>query len=116
VAAHARLRARDEPQRRASAQGSRAVLGVLLMPGTNAGTGVPLTLKCRGRVHRTATYRGRVCLSTDLEATGRAKARRDDRGGARISDRLVEYRCRRCGHVGWSKHMDAERLLAAKAP
>lgn len=78
------------------------------MPGTNAGTGQPLTLRC-GKCKKYSDWRNH--RPVHLEATGRWKPRNDGRGGARISDRFFEYRCLDCKHVGWSKHKDAERLF-----
>jgi len=84
------------------------------MPGTNGGTGQPYYFVCaKCRTWRRAfmgTTRG-----MNLEATGRWRPRRDGRGGSRIGSKFVEYRCKDCGHVGWSKHKEAERMLA-KAP
>jgi anti-sigma factor RsiW len=84
------------------------------VPGTNAGTGCPITLRCakckrRGWEHR----RG-----YDLEVTGRSRARRRaafERRGIRMIRRwVIEYRCRECGHVGWSRHIDAAAMLEWK--
>lgn len=49
---------------------------------------------------------------TWLELTGRKRRYHRKRGsmaGARSSEFTREYRCS-CGHVGWSNHMDLERL------
>lgn len=80
------------------------------MPGTNAGTGWPLTLRCaKCKLHRhlddLPSDKG-----THLEATGRTRPRAQG-GGARAGSCFVQYRCQDCGHTGWSKHSDAERLL-----
>lgn len=81
--------------------------------GSNNGTGQPMYLRCA----KCKTRRGRFYGQPErLEATGRTRPRRDGRGGARITHRFIEYRCLVCGHVGWSKHMDAERLLARLTP
>ena len=80
------------------------------MPGTNAGTGYPLTLRCaKCKVLRDATGRS----ADNLEATGRTRDLRpsERHHGYRQTGRKIEYRCRDCGHVGWSQHSDAERLL-----
>lgn len=74
------------------------------MPGTNAGTGQPLTLRC-GKCRR---WRGGHREGTNLEATG--KLRPAEHRGVRQTNRLIQYRCKDCGHVGWSQHIDAERL------
>jgi hypothetical protein len=73
------------------------------MPGTNAGTGQPLTFKCAKC--RITDWRTDV----DLEATGRTRPMAHR--GIRQTTRKIEYKCRICGHVGWTQHIDAERLL-----
>lgn len=95
------------------------------MPGTNAGTGHPLTLrcaKCRQSLWR-LPERG-----LNLEATGRWRLLNANRPigpirtdwpsdvparapHLRMTFRLIEYRCLDCGHIGWTKHSDAERLM-----
>lgn len=80
--------------------------GDVLMPGTNAGTGQPLTLRCaKCKTTRFGHDRG-----THLEATGRTRAVRQK--ALRQTNRKIEYRCLDCGHVGWTQHESAERLLA----
>lgn len=75
------------------------------MPGTNAGTGCPLTLKCaKCRLSRNWSRNFRE----GLVATGRTRA--VSRRSIRQTTRKVEYRCLDCGHVGWTQHIDAERL------
>ena len=76
------------------------------MPGTNAGTGYPLTLRCAKCKAGRSGYRRH---GTHLEATGRTRPTLHQ--GYRQTDRRVEYHCLDCGHVGWSQHSDAERLL-----
>ncbi len=80
------------------------------MPGTNAGTGQPLTLRCSWckRSHRDDPERG-----TKLLATGRFKAARHR--SIRQTNRKIEYYCQDCGHHGWTQHIDAEKLVARKA-
>lgn len=80
------------------------------MPGTNAGTGYPLTLrcaKCRKRLQPIRT----PPKGYHLAATGRVKRAR--RRGIRQTNRRIQIRCLDCGHLGWTQHEDAERLLAA---
>lgn len=86
------------------------------MPGTNAGTGYPLVLRCaKCKVLR--DYRSFAHEDThkgmNLEATGRSKPMKNR--GYRQSKLKIEYRCRDCGHVGWSQHSDAEALLLKKS-
>lgn len=80
------------------------------MPGTNAGTGQPITFrctKCRRRASRSDCERrgtsGRGGFADDCELTGRERAYT---GGNRGWFDMVirEYRCTTCGHVGWSRH------------
>ncbi len=75
------------------------------MPGTNAGTGQPLTLKCAKC--KTNSWRD-ACR---LEATGRFRPM--PHKAIRQTWRKVEYRCLECGHVGWTQHYMAEMLLSA---
>ena len=75
------------------------------MPGTNAGTGQPLTLRCaKCRLSR-STHRFREGLA----ATGRVRTVRHR--SVRQTNRKIEYHCLDCGHTGWTQHIDAERLL-----
>lgn len=76
------------------------------MPGTNAGTGQPLTLRCAKC--KTYSWKG-AARGTHLNATGATKP--VTRRAARQTNRKIQYRCRDCGHVGWTQHIDAERLL-----
>lgn len=70
------------------------------------GPGIPLTFRCaKCKVGR--TYQG-----INLEATGKSRKRSDHDFG-RIGKRHVQYKCLDCGHVGWSKHIEANRLLEA---
>lgn len=75
------------------------------MPGTNAGTGQPLTLRCA----KCKTYRFGPDRGTNLEATGRTRPM--PHSAIRQTNRKIEYHCRDCGHTGWSQHIDAERLI-----
>lgn len=83
------------------------------MPGTNAGTGQPLSFrcwKCRRRDARRPEgplFRGGYC--GDVVLTGRSKTIHDGRAGPRSSNLLVEYSCTYCQHTGWSRHVELER-------
>lgn len=78
------------------------------MPGTNAGTGHALTLKCS------------KCRSwgDKLEATGiqqkLSPAQRRYPENSRVLNYKAEYKCLVCNHRGWSRHRDMERLLKKK--
>lgn len=86
------------------------------MPGTNAGTGYPLTLRCgkckvgiNFRDFHELQYRG-----TNLEATGRTRPltrQQQGRCGFGALQYRVEYRCLDCGHVGWTRHVQGAVLL-----
>jgi len=50
----------------------------------------------------------------NLEATGKLRKLSDRESrhvGVRQIGFKVQYRCRDCGHVGWSRHMDGIALL-----
>lgn len=81
--------------------------------GANNGSGCPMWLKCAKRYRAEGThYRSG---GFNLVATGRTRPARR-KGGARMTNREIEYQCLDCHHVGWSRHMDAERLLAQRRP
>jgi hypothetical protein len=77
--------------------------------GSNGGTGYPNWLRC-AKCRKSRTFRPDR-TGANLEATGRTKPLRGHHSGYRCTNRQIEYRCRECGHIGWTKHMDAERLL-----
>lgn len=81
------------------------------MPGTNAGTGYALTFKCV-KCRRARWYDYRKRHGMNYVATGRTRKKPTGRGRIRCTDRMIEYRCRDCQHVGWSMHDDLERALA----
>jgi len=87
------------------------------MPGTNAGTGIPLHLRCaKCKVRRPWRNPGDH-TGMNLEATGRVKSltvRESHRQNARTLPYKAEYRCLDCGHTGWSKHDDMAHLLRRK--
>lgn len=76
------------------------------MPGTNAGTGYPLTFRCA------KCKRGNWRDHTrGLNYTIIARRRHNKRGLLMRCDREYEYRyrCLDCGHEGWTKHDNATR-------
>ena len=81
------------------------------MPGST-GTGYPHTFRC-AKCKRLRDYkRGTGRQGTNLDATGRVKHIPEHRnGGLRCLWYLAEYRCRDCGHVGWSKHGNMKMRL-----
>jgi hypothetical protein len=69
----------------------------------SAGPGSPLTFYCTmcrrmGR-HRYTNQR-------KIVRTGRTRPKRNGAMGVRSLNTEHEYRCRRCGHLGWSCHTD----------
>jgi hypothetical protein len=85
------------------------------MPGTNAGTGYPLTLRC-AKCKTGRDWRGFDDAGTNLVATGRYRALLSSQighGNPRALYYRAEYRCEDCGHTGWSRHSTMQRLLRA---
>lgn len=81
----------------------------------SSGSGHPLTLRCSHCKWR--SYAGMTYKGTNLSATGRHKpVKKWTSGGIRQGALLVEYQCKDCGHVGWSKHIDANRLFFSLNP
>lgn len=79
------------------------------MPGTNAGTGRPLTLRCAKCRLDYVRMRERSGCGTRLERTGRKRPlskAQEGNGGLRVLLYQLEYRCLDCGHVGWTRMKD----------
>jgi hypothetical protein len=70
--------------------------------------------KCRKRKYGflTGERRSDYMLGTKerVRLSGRRKRIDDGRSYGRSSNFKYEYRCLRCGHVGWSRHTDIEAL------
>jgi len=85
--------------------------------GRSAGAGFPLTLRCAMCKKRRGYSLARdqnSNIGTNLVATGKTEpVKRDGHHthGMRQANQRIEYRCTDCGHIGWSRHTDAERLL-----
>jgi hypothetical protein len=89
--------------------------GGAVVPGTSGGTGYRNFARCSKCARRGWVEANRE-KGYALEATGRTRPRRGRlSGGARTTNREIEVRCLDCGHVGWTKHIDAERLLTRRA-
>lgn len=79
-----------------------------------AGAGQPLFFHCPKYRSARATEREAAYLAFMLRAhreitlTGRTRKVRKP-NGQRMTKTAREYRCT-CGHVGWSRHVDLERL------
>ncbi len=83
------------------------------MPGTNAGTGQPISFRCSRcrRRHGTREYFGERRTSgrglvDRVMLTGRKRKAPPGGGGPRNSNYRREYICIDCEHVGWSRHID----------
>ena len=86
------------------------------MPGTNAGTGWPLTFRCSKC--RKSQYAG-GCASIDAHytrhsshkhtPTGKTRPYKGGNRGIRGLRTFHQYTCE-CGHSGWSRHRDVQRL------
>ncbi len=77
--------------------------------GSNNGTGQPYWFRCTKC--RSTLNASRGGFAGDVDLTGRKRRVKSNKGGARVTPIMREYRCRNCGHVGWSRHID----LAKKA-
>lgn len=93
---------------------SHAETDVTIGPGTNAGTGYPITarcVKCNRRSYPQTQY-------GNPQPTGRTRKLRDGERpwrngrGPRI---VAEYRCGDCGHTGWTKHPQVTRAALGMA-
>ena len=88
------------------------------MSGTSAGTGRPLHFQCSKCRLRKWSHslsepsewtqrRGRV---GHVKLTGKRRELFDGNAGCRNSEWSFQYKCHDCGHVGWSRHTDLERV------
>jgi hypothetical protein len=78
------------------------------MPGSNAGTGWPFTVRC-AKCKVGSDYTRSRPETTQLVRTGRTKPYNGGNTGVRGLRTFHEYRCLTCGHVGWSRHCDIVR-------
>lgn len=72
--------------------------------GSNNGTGQPNWFRC-SKCRSTLWGARNDGWASQVELTGRKRPHRG-KVGARITHIDREYRCRSCGHVGWSAHID----------
>ena len=81
----------------------------------SAGTGSPLNFRCAAcrRRETCLDFKSRKGWSGDVELTGNTKKRQ--RASPRHGTVLHQYRCRSCGHVGYSAHNDLARKAEAEA-
>lgn len=82
------------------------------MPGTNGGTGNPLTFRCaKCKVLRDFDSLRAVDIErgTHVKSTGFRKRRPGGRGPRVDHWYVYEYECE-CGHRGWSRHGTVRRL------
>lgn len=83
------------------------------------GTGYPLNFECaKARLiyYGNRSSRGEPVERTERERrqhvvtlTGRSRPRASRKGHPRMSTLTREYKCS-CGHVGWSAHIQLERM------
>ena len=68
--------------------------------------------RCRGRRYGFLTYESKplsmLGTSHDVRLTGRKRSTPHGRSGIRNSHHKREYYCRKCGHTGWSRHIDLQ--------
>lgn len=79
------------------------------------GTGQPNWFLCpvNRRANNDAYYAGRnYPVKHRVELTGRTRPNHSRKIGGRTSPVVREYRCLTCGHVGWSNHIELERMEA----
>jgi ribosomal protein S27E len=87
-----------------------------MTPGTNAGTGQPLTFRCaKCKVGRRWYESSEDRVGCNVEATGKTRGKIRERHWGRMLSYYVQYRCLDCGHVGWSRHHTMEGLLKRRA-
>lgn len=81
-----------------------------MMPGTNAGTGQPISFQCSHcrQQNRWMGFKRRGGAHA-VRWLGRWRHTRPGTGGVRNSYWSFEYECGDCGHVGWSRHIEAQR-------
>lgn len=83
------------------------------MPHKSAGAGSPVFFRCPGARYEAlwSLYRDEDMRQHDVVLTGRTKPYKPPRAlGSRSTFVSREYECQACGHVGWSNHVDLERL------
>lgn len=86
------------------------------MPGTNAGTGKPLTLKC-AKCKKIPTWytdhqgkRDWHATPGTIVRTGKVRGEPKPYGShLRMLGEHHQYECLDCGHVGWTRHVDILR-------
>ena len=82
------------------------------MSGSNAGTGYPISLKC-AKCRKTGADRcGRdtgPSLRRYIGSHPLAKSQRGN-GNPRALQYRIKIRCLKCGHIGLTRHIQAERL------
>lgn len=75
----------------------------------SAGPGSPVFFRC-SRCRDSRRFSSKT--GWDVELTGRTRPNGAKKGhalGVRSTLISREYRCRDCGHVGWSSHVDLQR-------
>ena len=78
------------------------------MPGTRAGTGQPISLKC-SQCKKQRDLSG-TARSGKLLRTGRTRPYHPRGAHGRMTTTAHECECKMCGTIGWYAHADAARL------
>jgi hypothetical protein len=79
------------------------------MPGTNAGTGQPISFCC-SNCRKGNDYSRQQSRHKGVRMTGKIRPQRNwGHGGARVSQFEMQYECNHCRHIGWSRHIQCER-------
>lgn len=84
------------------------------MSGTNAGTGQPYSFRCAGCKRKDRDGIFDWAWAADVVFTGKIKRVPFGHGGSRVTFNRIQYRCKKCGHVGWSRHSDVARAFVAR--
>jgi hypothetical protein len=63
--------------------------------------------RCRARIGK----RRMPCLSAEIDPTGRTRTPRFKGARIRQGRRKYQVKCRKCGSLGWSQHVEVERAF-----
>jgi hypothetical protein len=81
------------------------------MAGKNYGTGQPFWFRCSNCRRNHPAHRDEPRFEGRLDRvrlTGKVRTV-PQASGRRVCDVVVQYECRDCGHIGWSRHVDIVR-------
>lgn len=86
--------------------------------GANNGTGYPMFLRC-AKCRRTNRDRHARIQGFSLRRFANEKPlpkAQQGNGNSRALQFLIKIKCLVCGHVGWTRHKDAQRLPIIDEP